>query len=492
MSLGAAAVCSAPGDTAMASVEHYSFLGRDVPSKGQEGKVPKKQSKRAGNSSVSAAIGKENSRLGSPGSTVPCFPGEDSGRSLAEMARVDLDAALQLLAERAQYITAASGVAIALRRGEHNDMLCRARAGSNAPELGALLSIEYGLSGESVRTRQALRCDDTERDPRVNHDLCRELKIASVVIVPILAEQQAVGIFELLSSKAKAFNDRDLCALTRLAEMVVTVVKQSGLPLETIAPAELLVEPCTEGSATVPLQLEGSNSHAGPSSDHAEVLPQASPALPEPVSPSKKPLFWSAALQAQAASRPAYDADDSTVPAILRNLKKCQACGFPISQGRTFCVECEEKKWHGRNPAKSPAGESAKSADSQRQPTAAQPETAVQILESVSPATIVTPQPVVELAFAAAASATGSGGSGISRAQSSITGEAVPSAILPALLEKPSDPENREPAHVPVVESLSLFLSSAVPAESWLARNKYILIVLLVVALAIGSIVVFH
>ncbi len=90
------------------------------------------------------------------------FPGEDSGRSLAEMAQRDLDAALQLLADRAQYITGASGAAIALRRAGRNDMLCRASAGTNSPELGALLSAEFGLSGESVRTGQVLRCDDAQ------------------------------------------------------------------------------------------------------------------------------------------------------------------------------------------------------------------------------------------------------------------------------------------------------------------------------------------
>ena len=50
------------------------------------------------------------------------FPGEDGGKSLTEMARRDLDATLQLLAERAQYITGASGAAIALREGEN--MIC--------------------------------------------------------------------------------------------------------------------------------------------------------------------------------------------------------------------------------------------------------------------------------------------------------------------------------------------------------------------------------
>src|SRR5579863_9440102 len=117
---------------------------------------------------------------------------EDHRRSLADLAQRDLDAALQLLAERAHYITAASGAAIALRRGEHNDMLCRASAGSNAPDLGALLSMDYGLSGESVRTRQVLRCDDAERDPRVNREVCRQLGIASVVVMPIVSDDQVL------------------------------------------------------------------------------------------------------------------------------------------------------------------------------------------------------------------------------------------------------------------------------------------------------------
>jgi hypothetical protein len=471
---------------AMASVDHYSLLDHEVPSPEQKEKLSKKHPPTQ-TGSVSAAIGKENARLGTPGSSVPRFPGEDAGRSLADLARADLDAALQLLADRAQYITEASGVAIALRRGEHNDMLCRARVGSNAPELGALLSIDYGLSGESVRTCRALRCDDTERDPRVNRDLCRELKIASVVIVPILTEQQAVGIFELLSSKPKAFNDRDLCALTRLAEMVVTVVKHSGLPMVTVAPAELPFEPHVQGPATAELQPERNKPPAEPSSDGKDVSPQTLSAPPAPVNSSKKPLFWSSAPQG--VSRPAHETGDSGIPAILRNLKKCQACGFPISQGRTFCVECEEKKWHGRNTARSLVGESPEVADS-RQPAAVGHETAAQILAPVPPATIEAPQPTVGLAFAAAASAAGSGVPKIIRADSSVTDTVVGLAPLPASPGKSLARESGETSDVPAVEPPGLFLSSAVPTQSWLAANKYILIALLIVAIAIGSIAV--
>src|SRR5439155_12629032 len=138
------------------------------------------------------------------------FPGEDGGRSLAEMAQSDLDAALQLLADRAQYITGANGAAIALRRNGKNDMQCRASTGANVPELGALLSTEFGISGESVRTRKALRCDDAERDPRVNREGCRQLGIASVVVMPVVNDDEVLGVFELFSGKVNAFGDRDL------------------------------------------------------------------------------------------------------------------------------------------------------------------------------------------------------------------------------------------------------------------------------------------
>lgn len=295
------------------------------------------------------------------------FPGEDGGRSLAEMAQRDLDAALQLLADRAQYITGASGAAIALRRSGMSDMLCRASTGSNAPELGALLSTEFGLSGESVRTRKALRCDDATRDARVNHEVCRQLGIASVVVMPVVNDDEVLGVFELFSGKANAFGDRDLSAVQRLSEMVETAVRLAhatqALPeqlqamqisaREPVAPhvaeqvldVELQESPATE----LPKILEAT-AGAAPVASHGAV-PQTAPAQsPEPASsagmPTKKQLFWSAA-SAGAESGQA-EADLSHVPPVLRGLRKCEACGFPVSAGRALCVECEEKKWRGQ------------------------------------------------------------------------------------------------------------------------------------------------
>ena len=338
------------------------------------------------------------------------FPGEDGGRSLAEMAQSDLDAALQLLADRAQYITGANGAAIALRRNGKNDMQCRASTGANVPELGALLSTEFGISGESVRTRKPLRCDDAERDPRVNREGCRQLGIASVVVMPVVNDDEVLGVFELFSGKVNAFGDRDLSALQRLSEMVETAVKlaraaerfavkidvpvaESAASDDDILGEEILdVQESVQESAREPVleaatpgftePLKPASSTAAAPEEEENLLPaleQLSPALeskppsenakapalpaiaatpkvapaapivsaPAPSPLPKKPLFWSASSNAAEAEQPAQ-ADQSHVPPVLRSLRTCEACGFPVSPGRALCVECEEKRWRGQ------------------------------------------------------------------------------------------------------------------------------------------------
>jgi GAF domain-containing protein len=434
-------------------MDHHSILERLTGSTAVERAMLGSSATQSATASVAAGIPAPNAhlpRLVDPG---PRFPGEDGGRSLAEMASSDLDAALQLLAERAQYITGASGAAIALRRGLHNDMLCRASIGSNAPELGALLSMEYGLSGESVRTRQVLRCDDAERDPRVNREGCRQLGIAAVVVMPIVSEQQVLGVFELFSGKPHVFEQRDISALQRLGEMVETAVKHAAA-VQTVPaaeePASAESQPSLDAIATETAEVLVVES-APVEPVVSAMLPDVVPApvnppqseleitktktetetetKPEPV--PKKPLFWSAATHTQASGKTDDDAASISVPLVLRNLQKCKACGFPVSQGRTFCVECEEKNWRGQRLPQPAAG-------------------------SVAPLkTVVAPKPPATASV-----------------QTSL-------------------PSSAESLHLPAQSAgfgNSTLFSSSAPSRSWLASNKYVLGALLVVAIVIAAI----
>jgi len=167
------------------------------------------------------------------------FPGEDGGQSLAAWARRDLEATLQLLADRAQYITGGSGAAIALRDGDL--IMCRASSGPSAPQVGSYFEVSSGLSGESVRTRKTLRCDDAMTDPRVNHDSCKALGIASFAVMPLIRDDEVIGIFEIFSNQPRAFQERDLLALERMGEMVNTALDQVKQPRTKAAAAGLSI-----------------------------------------------------------------------------------------------------------------------------------------------------------------------------------------------------------------------------------------------------------
>jgi len=469
-------------------MDHYSILDQSSASAVAEGDLPGSSASRSQTRSVSAGIAAANALLTKPAATGARFPGEDSGRSLADMAHRDLDAALQLLAERAQYITGASGTAIALRRGAHHDMLCRACIGPNAPELGALLSMEYGLSGESVRTRQVLSCEDAERDPRVNRDVCRELGIASVVVLPIGSEEQVLGVFELLSGTPRAFSERDLAALRRLGEMVETAVKHSAasqvMPVAPdMAPAQS--QPQVGALAAPAPQLESIPRAvvATPSAPLGVPLPkQEAPPPQRAAAPPvpKKALFWSAAMRVQGSGPVKKDADTIAVPPVLRNLQKCQACGFPVSQGRTFCVECEEKQWRGQRLPQPAAGPEP---DEPPQLKAALREVQGTFLQDFSSAQVSVP--ATEPATASptippVVSASDKPDLASQLTQSSINQPVALLASTPSFSEVPAD--------VPASDNTAPFLSSALQSQSWFAANKYILGALLVVAIVIAAI----
>jgi hypothetical protein len=131
---------------------------------------------------------------------------------------LDLNAALRSTSHRARVLTGATGVAIALAHKQ--SMICRASVGPNAPALGCRLDVTTGFSGECVRSGKALRCDDSEHDPRVDLTSCRRLGIRSILAVPILLEREVVGILETFSPQPYAFNNGHVAIVRALADSV--------------------------------------------------------------------------------------------------------------------------------------------------------------------------------------------------------------------------------------------------------------------------------
>ena len=138
-----------------------------------------------------------------------------------ELTGADLGKALQLLASRSLSLTHASGAAIALAtHSAAEEMICQARAGSDAPGLGAKLQVGSGFSGECVRKGKTLRCDDAETDSRVDKEGCRMLGIRSILATPVSRNDSVVGILEVFSPVARSFSSNEEKTLERLAHMV--------------------------------------------------------------------------------------------------------------------------------------------------------------------------------------------------------------------------------------------------------------------------------
>src|SRR5438105_11279863 len=92
---------------------------------------------------------------------------------------------LAVVAQRAQAFTNASGAAIALSEGNADEIVCRARSGSSAPDIGATLRVEGSFTGLCIQSGKELRCDDTETDTRVDGSAIRALGIRAMVVTPI-------------------------------------------------------------------------------------------------------------------------------------------------------------------------------------------------------------------------------------------------------------------------------------------------------------------
>ena len=115
-------------------------------------------------------------------------------------AALEFQAALQLLLERARFLTGASGAAVALKEGER--FVYSAAAGDFSSEAGEPIRDKKYLH-ECIRLGSAVRTRS---------------EAMFALAAPILRNKEVEGIFELLGSTP--FEDHDAASGIRLAEMV--------------------------------------------------------------------------------------------------------------------------------------------------------------------------------------------------------------------------------------------------------------------------------
>jgi hypothetical protein len=172
------------------------------------------------NSSITSSP--EDSRLNVEPSALPF--------SLVETARgkeaAGPEPELQAILEQAMERTGATGAAIAL--STEDAVCCRASTGAPAPKVGTRLNAGIGLTGLCLGTGEILLCNETNTDRRVDPQLCKEIGVRSVLVLPIRQNAKVVGVLEVLSVNPNAFTEHDAAAMSKLADQVLPLFSESA------------------------------------------------------------------------------------------------------------------------------------------------------------------------------------------------------------------------------------------------------------------------
>ncbi|MGA6985246.1 MAG: N-acetylmuramoyl-L-alanine amidase [Terriglobales bacterium] len=151
-----------------------------------------------------------------------------SDGDLFETERFILDEVLQLISDRAQAITQADGIMVALAEASENglpNMVCRAASGPLAVERGVHLIGESEFLQDCLESGRILRCDDCEVDARVELDFARAIGARSTVLIPLRGRHQQLGVLQAFSTTAWSFTDNNIRCFDLFSELVLSALK---------------------------------------------------------------------------------------------------------------------------------------------------------------------------------------------------------------------------------------------------------------------------
>lgn len=119
---------------------------------------------------------------------------------------------------RAQELTRSAGAVLEIRDGEN--MRYWSASGIAGNQVGLTLPVKGSLSGRCLEEGRVMRCDDSETDPRVNRDACRNVGLRSMLVAPLYFRREAVGVLKVVSPLPGAYGDTEQRTLDQLSTLV--------------------------------------------------------------------------------------------------------------------------------------------------------------------------------------------------------------------------------------------------------------------------------
>jgi diguanylate cyclase (GGDEF)-like protein len=140
---------------------------------------------------------------------------------------LDLNAVMELIAARGQQLSGASAGVVELADGD--EMVYRVTTGEATPFLGVRLKMAASLSGRCVEEGRVLRSDDTAADPRVDSEACKRVKARSMLCVPLVHNDETVGVLKVYSPEPDNFDQGDVEALELLSGLIASHMSHASL-----------------------------------------------------------------------------------------------------------------------------------------------------------------------------------------------------------------------------------------------------------------------
>ena len=150
---------------------------------------------------------------------------------------LELDKAMELVAERVARITEATGAGVGILEGKM--VRYRAGAGASALPLESVVPLASAICAASVRTGQVIRSDDVNTEVLFDPEPCRERGILSLVVVPIYHDGDITGALEIYFDKVHGYAEQDIHTCQLMAGLVTEAIgRDAESKLKTAMAAE--------------------------------------------------------------------------------------------------------------------------------------------------------------------------------------------------------------------------------------------------------------
>ena len=150
-------------------------------------------------------------------------------------ALTDSSGTMALLAHYASALSQADGALVQLVEDDH--LVVAGSAGTAAHWDGTCLPIAATMAGRVLAARVPLLSNDTADDPAVDVALCRRLGARSLIVAPILAADEALGLLVIFATGAGAFAPTDEQIIGLLAGFAGAALR-TAMDHERLAAAE--------------------------------------------------------------------------------------------------------------------------------------------------------------------------------------------------------------------------------------------------------------